>query len=90
MFKLCRSLLTLALLLVAIMMLLMGCAQFDSKATESVSVRVIVKSTENEEVEKVSPGLSAYSNIVENIVITVENEQGEVVYQYVESDLSTT
>ncbi|WP_448379160.1 esterase/lipase family protein [Fervidobacterium sp.] len=90
MFKLCRSLLALALLLVAIMMLLTGCAQFDSKATESVSVRVIVKSTENEEVEKVSPGLSAYSNIVENIVITVENEQGEVVYQYAESDLSKT
>jgi len=72
------------------MVVLTGCVKIDSEDTDGIFVKVIVRSTENEEVEKVSPGLSAYSNIIENIVITVENEQGEVVYQSVESDLSKT
>ncbi|AFG35307.1 Lecithin:cholesterol acyltransferase [Fervidobacterium pennivorans DSM 9078] len=90
MFELRRSFVAMLFLLIVAMVVLTGCVKIDSEDTDGIFVKVIVRSTENEEVEKVSPGLSAYSNIIENIVITVENEQGEVVYQSVESDLSKT
>jgi pimeloyl-ACP methyl ester carboxylesterase len=46
-----------------------------------VSVTLLVKTTDNEEVEKVSPGLTAYGDLVEKVIVTVRNEQGDVVFQ---------